>query len=55
MKRGVSKSHKSKIFNSLNIILVALVLVELLFIANLVPTGQPVKSADLEKGKHRKI
>jgi len=54
-KRRGNGNKKPKIFNSLNIILIALLFVELLFIANLVPTGQPVKSADLEKGKHRKL
>ena len=52
MKKRMGKYN---IFNSLNIILIALVLVEILFVANLVPTGQPVRSADLERGKHRKL
>ena len=47
MKKRVSKSHKTKVFNSLNIILIALLFVELLFVANLVPTGQPVRGVSL--------
>ncbi len=48
MKRGVSKFHKSKVFNFLNIILIALVLIEVAFVVNEgVLTGQPVRSAGL--------
>jgi len=44
MKKKVFKSHKSKIFNYLNIILIALVLIEVAFVVNQgVLTGNPVK------------
>jgi len=45
MKRGVSKS---KIFNSLNIILIGLLIIELLFVGNWIATGNPVRSATLD-------
>ena len=52
MKRGVSKSHKSNIFNSLNIILIALLFVELIFVTNPnILTGQPVKSVGFDGEK----
>ena len=44
MKKKVFKSHKSKIFNYLNIILIALVLIEVAFVVNQgVLTGNPVR------------
>ena len=48
MKRGVSKSHKTKVFNSVNIILIALILIEIAFVVNEdVLTGNPVRSVNL--------
>jgi len=44
MKRGIKRSHKTKVFNSLNIILIALVLIEVAFVVNQgVLTGNPVR------------
>src|SRR3989344_557478 len=44
MKRGIKRSHKSKIFNFLNIILIALLFVELTFVVDSEITGNPIKS-----------
>ncbi len=50
MKRRVKGSRKPKVFNSLNIILIALVLLEVAFVVNEgVLTGQPVRSAMVEE------
>ncbi len=49
MKKKVGKNSKSKVFNSLNIILIALVLLEVAFVVNEgVLTGQPVRGVRLD-------
>jgi len=44
MKKRLKKFRKSKVFNFVNLILIAFLFVELLLVGNWIATGNPIKS-----------